>query len=172
MRLSYICIIPCFFVFAFLSGTCLGRSRLEIARQHDVNNGPIISPVQDSLIKDARMSIDNESQKDDWRIIEEDEEESISVKNAVVSALDMLGKKNENAASGVVGRQVDSGESLFPTVLMETTIMRSDPPNFFKFLMEDYLEALVNYMLPSTLHFYVPCANMHSYPSNIFCSSY
>lgn len=68
----------------------------------------------------------------------------------IVSALDLLkAKGNKTASRMALPLQAVSEQALFPTVLMETTIMRSDPPNFFRFLMEDYLNALVEYMLPS-----------------------
>lgn len=86
----------------------------------------------------------------DGRILEDGKEESIPVSGYVVSALDQLQKGDKFGARMDLDRQSVEEEALFPTVLMETTIMRSDPPNFYKFLMEDYLNALVNYMLPST----------------------
>jgi len=63
--------------------------------------------------------------------------------------LDLLDEEEKTASRLAVTRQ-DDEESLFPTILMETTIMRSDPRNFYRYLVQDYLKALVQYMLPST----------------------
>ena len=69
-----------------------------------------------------------------------------------MSALDILvAQGNTSASRMLTPYQVAGEESLFPAILMETTIMKSDPPNFFKWLMEDYLQSLVQYMLPGTL---------------------
>lgn len=75
------------------------------------------------------------------------------MKGSSVSGLDILAAQGNTTASRMLTPyQVPGEESLFPTILMETTIMKSDPPNFFKWLMVDYLQALVRYMLPGMLY--------------------
>lgn len=158
-------------VFLLVSCACLGLcSGRAILKSADANRVGTSTESTDKLSpRNGLLASPLErEQEDDGRIMEDDKEESITVKNTVISALDMLKEKGKNTASGVLGRQSETGESLFPTVLMETTIMRSDPPNFYRFLMEDYLKALVNYMLPSTFNVCVFVLYTHVVSSKLY----
>lgn len=157
--ITYLCIA---FLVIIVTNSCSGR-RLSDATEGrgDASSGP--GPIHEHSHGTGVETTDNglvagkairdqglDSSIEDGRVMEDGDEESIAV-NKVVSALDLLEKSGSMDAKVLLERQNREQESLFPTVLMETTIMRSDPPNFYKYLLEDYLNALVKYMLPSTL---------------------
>eukprot|EP00889_Picochlorum_renovo_P004471 jgi/Picre1/31501/NNA_006853.t1 len=122
-------------VFAFLlvNKCALATPRYLLRNKGEISSGP--APASQDIFME-----------DDGILMEKDQGEVITVRETF-SALDLLGEEVQAASKFAVSRQND--QSLFPTILMETTIMRSDPKNFYKWLIQDYLRALVQYMLPT-----------------------
>jgi len=66
------------------------------------------------------------------------------------STSDLL--KDDKGGRSLLPFQVDdSEESLFPSIVMETTIMSLPPAEFVRYRARDYLEAIVSYMLPEVV---------------------